>query len=63
MALNPIEPKQRKQNIVPHLPQYRIFHFAGYGYTNIKDLFKNHLLFNDSKNDSLTIANLIKMNI
>ncbi|MCJ1242699.1 hypothetical protein MMC14_010708 [Varicellaria rhodocarpa] len=63
MALTPIEPGQRKQDIVPHLPQCRIFHFAGHGYTDIEDPSKSHLLLNDGKNDSLTIANLLEMNI
>ena len=63
MALNPIEPGQRKQDIIPHLPQYRIFHFAGHGYTDIEDPSKSHLLLNDNKNDSLTIANLLEINI
>ena len=63
MALNPIEPGQRKQDIVPHLSQCRIFHFAGHGYTDIEDSSKSHLLLNNGKNDSLTIANLLEMNI
>ena len=63
MTLNPIEPGQRKQDIIPHLPQYKIFHFAGHGYTDNEDPSKNHLLLNDGENDSLTIANLLEMNI
>ena len=63
MALNPIKPGQHKQDIVLHLLQCKIFHFAGHNYTNIKDASKSHLLLNNGKNNSLTIANLLEMNI
>ena len=63
MAFDPIEPGRRKQDIVSHLPQCKIFHFAGHGHTDEDDPSKSHLLLEDGKNDPLMVATLLEMNI
>ena len=34
MALRPVEPGRYKQDVVSHLPNCKIFHFAGHGHTD-----------------------------
>jgi CHAT domain-containing protein len=63
MAFNPIEPGRRKQDIISHLPDCKIFHFAGHGYTDNEDPLKSHLLLGDGKSDPLAVAALLEMNL
>ncbi|KAK2731046.1 hypothetical protein FQN57_003707 [Myotisia sp. PD_48] len=63
MGLDPVLPKRRKQSIVSHLPQCRIFHFAGHGNTDDTDPLKSHLLLEDGKDDPFTVADLLEMNL
>ena len=63
MAFDPIEPGRRKQDVISHLPHCRIFHFAGHGHTDDEDPSKSHLLLEDGKNDPLTVATLLDMNL
>jgi tetratricopeptide (TPR) repeat protein len=63
MAFNPIEPGRRKQDIISHLSRCTVFHFAGHGHTDDSDPSKSHLLLEDGKNDPLTVANLLEMNL
>jgi hypothetical protein len=63
MSFDLIEPGRRKQIIISHLPQCKIFHFAGHGYTDEKDPSKSHLLLEDGKSDPLTVATLLEMNL
>jgi hypothetical protein len=60
---NAIEPGRRKKDVVSHLPQCKIFHFAGHRYTNKSDLSKSHLCLEDWENDPLMVASLLEMNI
>jgi hypothetical protein len=63
MAFNPIEPGRCRQDVLLHLPQCQIFHFAGHGHTDKYDLSKSHLLLEDGENHQLMIATLLEMNI
>ena len=61
MALDPVEPGRRKQDIMEHLPNCKIFHFAGHGVTDNVDPSQSCLRLGE--NDRLTVANLLKMNL
>jgi CHAT domain-containing protein len=63
MASNPIEPGGRSFNFILHLPQCEVFHFAGHGYTERSDPSRSHLLLEDRKSNSLTVATLLDMNL
>jgi CHAT domain-containing protein/tetratricopeptide (TPR) repeat protein len=63
MDLKPIEPGRQKQEIVFHLPNCKVFHFAGHGYSDINDPAQSHLALSDWKSDPLTVANLLEMNL
>ncbi|MCJ1324082.1 hypothetical protein MMC10_000744 [Thelotrema lepadinum] len=63
MSINHIEPGRRKQDITSHLPQCKIFHFAGHGYTDDDDPSKSHLLLGGGENEPLTVADLLSTNI
>ncbi|KAH7121614.1 CHAT domain-containing protein [Dactylonectria macrodidyma] len=63
MKLKPIEPERRKQDVIAHLPECKLFHFAGHGYTDKKDPLRSHLLLQDVNRDPLTVANLLEMNL
>ncbi|KAL4746547.1 CHAT domain-containing protein [Aspergillus terricola var. indicus] len=63
MGLDPIRPREYKQNVMSCLPQSKIFHFAGHGYTDSSDPSKSHLLLMDGKDDPFTVANLLEMNL
>ena len=63
MGFNPIEPGQRKQDIMPYLPDCKIFHFAGHGHSDNRDPSQSFLLLEDWKNDRLTVATLLETNL
>ena len=63
LSLNPIEPERRKNEIIEHLKDCRIFHFAGHGYTDDKDPSKSHLRLEDWRDDPLEIADLLTINL
>ncbi|KAF9772715.1 hypothetical protein IL306_009564 [Fusarium sp. DS 682] len=63
MHLEPIEPGQHKHDIIAHLPQCKIFHFAGHGHTDGHDPMRSLLLLEDGKENPLTVANLLEMNL
>ncbi|KAL4909244.1 CHAT domain-containing protein [Aspergillus multicolor] len=60
--LSTVKPGQYKQDVLSHLPGCSIFHFAGHGHTNINPL-KSHLLLTDDRNNPLTVANLLGLNL
>ncbi|KAL4742973.1 CHAT domain-containing protein [Aspergillus similis] len=60
--LNTIRSGQHKQDVLSHLPGCSIFHFAGHGHTDT-DPLRSYLLLADGKNDLLTIANLLGLNL
>ncbi|KAH7210810.1 CHAT domain-containing protein [Fusarium redolens] len=59
MSLNPIEPDQRKENIVSHLPNCTVFHFAGHGKSNRDEPLNSQLLLNDWESDPFTVTSLL----
>ncbi|KAH7210848.1 CHAT domain-containing protein [Fusarium redolens] len=63
MHLEPIEPGQHKHDIITHLPQCKVFHFAGHGHTDGHDPMRSRLLLEDGKENPLTVANLLEMNL
>ncbi|KAI1376538.1 CHAT domain-containing protein [Hypoxylon crocopeplum] len=63
MALKPVEPRPRKQDILSHLSKCEIFHFAGHGHTDITDPSMSQLLLEDWATDSLTVSSLLEMNL
>ncbi|CAG9982047.1 unnamed protein product [Clonostachys byssicola] len=63
LALNPLEPGRRYQDITSHLPDCRIFHFAGHGLSHPDDPSKSELLVEDRNTNPLTVATLLEMNL
>jgi len=63
MKFNPIEPGRRKQDVISHLPNCKIFHFAGHGHTDDIDPSQSYLLLEDWKSDRLTVATLLGLNL
>lgn len=63
MALTPIEPGRRKDDIVQHLPHCKIFHFDGHGYTDDMGPTKSSLLLDDWRTNPLTVATLMGLNL
>jgi hypothetical protein len=63
MALEPLEPGQRMRDIVSHLPDCKIFHFAGHGHSDSFDPLQSHLLVEDWKSNRLSVATLLEMNL
>lgn len=64
MGIDPIQIRGCRQDVLSHLPQCQIFHFAGHGYTDPKNPSESHLLLeNDDQDRKLTVANLLELNI
>ncbi|TVY64104.1 putative 30S ribosomal protein S17-like protein [Fusarium oxysporum f. sp. cubense] len=63
MNLEPIEPGQHKHDTMAHLPQCKVFHFAGHGHTDGHDPMRSLLLLEDGKENPLTVANLLEVNL
>ncbi|RDW82942.1 hypothetical protein BP5796_04433 [Coleophoma crateriformis] len=63
MNFHPIQPGRRKQDVVGHLLDSKIFHFAGHGYTDERDPSKSFLCLDDGKDDPLRVADLLAMNL
>ncbi|KAH7153450.1 CHAT domain-containing protein [Dactylonectria macrodidyma] len=58
-----ITPTQHKDQVMSHLPDCSIFHFAGHGSTNPIDPSQSSLLLRDWETDQLTVATLLEINI
>ncbi|EFQ96674.1 hypothetical protein MGYG_08597 [Nannizzia gypsea CBS 118893] len=63
MAINTIEPGRTKESITSYLQQCKIFHFAGHGYTDRINPSRSYLLLDDGKENPLTVASLLEMNL
>lgn len=63
MHLEPMEPGTHKHDITAHLPQCKVFHFAGHGHTDGHDPLRSLLFLEDGKENPLTVANLLEMNL
>ncbi|QPC65791.1 hypothetical protein HYE67_008022 [Fusarium culmorum] len=63
MSLDPIVGKN-KNDILSQLPQCKVFHFAGHGFTDSQDPSKSHLLLEDNgKVDTLEVGKLLSLNL
>ncbi|RBR09503.1 uncharacterized protein FIESC28_09834 [Fusarium coffeatum] len=58
MSLNPLQSGQQKQDIIPHLRDCTIFHFAGHGQSDNQNPLSSKLLLNDWDSDPLTVTSL-----
>jgi CHAT domain-containing protein/tetratricopeptide (TPR) repeat protein len=63
ISLFSVEPGRRKDDILPHLPNCKIFHFAGHGYTDNVDPTQSSLLLSDWQTNRLTVATLMALNL
>ena len=63
MDFDPIEHKRRKEDVLLHLSQCKIFHFANHGFTDEHDPSKSNLLLEDWQTDPLTLANVQDLNL
>jgi len=63
MAIKPIKPKLHKQDVISHLPDCKIFHFAGHGYTDDIDPLRSYLCLQDWKENPLVVADLLEINL
>jgi CHAT domain-containing protein len=63
MSLIPTEPPQYKEEVLSHLLDSTIFHFAGHGYTDLDDPSKTHLRLKDWESTPLTVNDLLKINL
>ncbi|WXC54141.1 hypothetical protein SNK03_000146 [Fusarium graminearum] len=63
MLLDPIICKN-KGDILSQLPNCKVFHFAGHGFTDSQDPSKSHLLLeDDGKVDTLEVGKLLSLNL
>ena len=58
-----VEPRRRKEDVLAHLANTSIFHFAGHAYTDSNDPSRSHLVLEDAWTDPLTVAALLETNI
>ncbi|KAF9776442.1 hypothetical protein IL306_005364 [Fusarium sp. DS 682] len=63
MNLKSIIPSRTKQGVIRHLPDCKIFHFAGHGLAHAEDPSKSCLLLEDWQSDSLKVSDLLDLNI
>ncbi|KAK8135102.1 CHAT domain-containing protein [Apiospora sp. TS-2023a] len=64
MNIQTVEPQRcRKDEIMSHLPQCAVFHFAGHGSTDSLDPSRSYLCLEDGKNDPLMVETLLDMNL
>jgi CHAT domain-containing protein len=63
IAFEPIEPEQCKQDVLLHLIQCNILHFAGHDSTHPSDPSQSFLLLRDWKKTKLTVADLLEVNL
>ncbi|KUL82059.1 hypothetical protein ZTR_10675 [Talaromyces verruculosus] len=63
MSLTPVEPSRYKTEVESHLPQCKIFHFAGHGYAHPSDPSFSSLVLEDGKDHPLTVGSLFELNL
>ncbi|KAK2593841.1 hypothetical protein QQS21_008456 [Conoideocrella luteorostrata] len=59
MKINTVELEQRKEEVIRHQPNCKLFHFAGHGHTNNADPSQSHLVLDEP----LTVATLLDMSL
>jgi tetratricopeptide (TPR) repeat protein len=63
MALEPVQTARAKKEVMSHIPDCNIFHFAGHGRADVEDPSQSYLLLEDWKEDPLRVADLMGMNL
>ncbi|KUL81328.1 hypothetical protein ZTR_10034 [Talaromyces verruculosus] len=63
MSLTPVEPRRHKADVDSLLPQCKIFHFAGHGYTHPSDPSMSYLVLADGERHPLTVSSLFELNL
>ncbi|RYP71324.1 hypothetical protein DL771_004901 [Monosporascus sp. 5C6A] len=63
MQLEPSDPEHHKQEMLKHLQECTVFHFAGHGYTHASDPSKSHLRLEGGHDDSLRVSDLLNINL
>ncbi|PMD63284.1 uncharacterized protein K444DRAFT_661309 [Hyaloscypha bicolor E] len=63
IPLDAVEPGRRREDVTSYLRDCRVFHFAGHGYTDTEDPAKSHFRLEDWKDNPLTVADLLEMNL
>ncbi|RAR05715.1 tpr domain containing protein [Stemphylium lycopersici] len=63
LSFQPTEVTPRKGEVISHLPNCKMFHFAGHGHTDHADPAQSSLLLADWESDPLTVADLLATNI
>jgi CHAT domain-containing protein len=63
MNMIPIEPSRRKLEVLSHLQECTIFHFAGHGHTDVNNPSESRLILEDGEKDALTVANLLDLDL
>ncbi|KAI0545043.1 CHAT domain-containing protein [Xylaria curta] len=62
MSLSPVEPEGSRQEIMVHLPECTVFHFAGHGYTDPSDPLQSHLKLGN-QHEPLKVVDFLDLNI
>ncbi|KAL5314488.1 hypothetical protein ACEPPN_017128 [Leptodophora sp. 'Broadleaf-Isolate-01'] len=63
MAIDTIEPRRYKKDILALLPSCKIFHFAGHANANRVDPSRSQLLLEDWETDPLMVGTLMEMKL
>ncbi|KAK4213174.1 CHAT domain-containing protein [Rhypophila decipiens] len=63
LNLSPIIPARLKDDVVRHLPECKIFHFAGHGLADPINPAKSSLLLDDWTTNRLTVGTLMGLNL
>ncbi|KAF4966107.1 hypothetical protein FSARC_6158 [Fusarium sarcochroum] len=63
MSLTVREPKPNKKDILEHLLNCQIFHFAGHGFADPHDPTQSYLQLAEEKSQSVTVDDLLKINL
>jgi CHAT domain-containing protein len=63
LGLMSVEPASTLEQVSNELRQCKIFHFAGHGSTDATDPSRSHLLLQEGRAKSLTVAALMDMNL
>lgn len=58
-----VEPARLKVDVLSHMRRCMVFHFAGHGHTDPENPSKSKLLLDDRKTDSMTVGNLLDVNL
>jgi hypothetical protein len=61
--LHPVEPEPVRADVLLHLRQCKIFHFAGHGSTDTADPSRSQIYLRDWETDPLTVASLLELNL